>query len=74
MSRNHKPRRGDKVNDTRRIPHANGVIIRILYDDGPDEVIVKFDNGIECYDYSEFEFTWTDRYGGAFILDKENRC
>lgn len=75
MSRNHKPKRGDKVNDTRRIPHANGVIIALLWtEDGLDEIIVRYDNGTECYDASEFEYTWTDRYGGAYILAEEKRC
>lgn len=71
MSKNHIPKNGDKVNDNRRIPHANGTVVRILYDDGPDEVVVKFDNGIEVYDYDEFRHTWTDRYGGVFLLNGE---
>jgi hypothetical protein len=66
MSRTHKPQRGDKVNDTRRIPNANGFVVRILYDEGPSEVVVKFDDGTETYDYSEFEYSWTDKYGGVF--------
>lgn len=68
MSLTHKVRKGDKVNDIRRIPHANGTVIAILYDDGPAEVIVLFDNGIDTYDYSEFEYSWTDSYGGVFII------
>lgn len=64
----HIPRRGDKVNDTRRIPHANGVIQRILYDGGPESVMVKFDNGVEFYDYEDLRNRWTDDYGGTFIL------
>ena len=68
MSKNHFPKRGDKVNDTRRIPHANGFVTRVLYDDGPDEVMVEFDDGTVFYDYSEFEHSWTDSLGGVFIL------
>lgn len=68
MSKKHKPQRGDKVNDKRRIPHANGFVERIIYDGGPTEVVVRFDNEIVYYDYSEFEFSWTDTYGGVFIL------
>jgi len=68
MSKNHFPRRGDKVNDTRRIPHANGFVQRVMYNDGPESVVVRFDNGVEEYDYEEFQYTWTDRYGGVFIL------
>ena len=68
MSLTHKPQAGDKVNDMSRIPHANGVVKAILYDDGPQEVIVKFDNGVETYDYSEFEYSWTDKFGGVFII------
>lgn len=68
MSLSHFPRRGDRVNDSRRIPFGNGFVVRVLYDDGPDEVIVKFDNGTEFYDFEEFRWTWTDHYGGAFIL------
>jgi len=68
MSRKHFPQRGDKVNDIRRIPHANGFVQRILYDDGPSEVIVKYDDGMVTYDYSEFEYSWTDSMGGVFIL------
>jgi hypothetical protein len=71
MSRKHFPQRGDKVNDSRRTPHANGFVLRVIFDDGPDEVIVRFDNGIHNYDYHEFEYTWTDRYGGVFILAEE---
>lgn len=65
----HKVQKGDKVNDKERIPFANGFVIGILYDDGPSEVLVRFNNGVEYYDYTRFEFTWTDRYGGVFILD-----
>lgn len=72
MSRNHFPRRGDKVNDSRRIPHANGTIIKLLWsDDGLEEIIVKYDNETVFYDADEFVMKWTDRYGGAFILDEE---
>lgn len=69
MSQKHKPQRLDKVNDKRRIaPYQNGFVLRILYDDGPDEVIVKYDNELVFYDYDEFRWTWTDHYGGCFIL------
>ena len=68
MSLRHFPRQGDKVNDIRRIPYANGFVQRVLYDDGPSEVLVKFDNGIECYDFDEFRYSWTERYLGVFIL------
>lgn len=72
MSSSHFPRRNDKVNDRRRIPHANGFVVRVLYDDGPNEIIVRYDNGKEVYDYEDFKGTWTDRYGGAFILAGES--
>lgn len=70
MSKTHKAQRGDKVNDSRRLPKtANGTIIAMLYsDDGPDEVIVLYDQERELYDYSEFQYSWTDAYGGTFIL------
>ena len=68
MSRRHAPQKGDKVNDIRRLPNANGFVVRILYDDGPSEVIVKFDDRSTTYEYSEFEYTWTDKFGGCFIL------
>lgn len=68
MSGKHKIRHGDKVNDKRRIPNANGFVVRVLYDDGPDEVVVKFDNGYETYSYEEFRNCWTDSYGGAYEL------
>ena len=68
MSKTHFPRRGDKVNDIRRLPHANGFVQRVLYDDGPDEVVVRFDDDIKSYDYAEFQYSWTDTYGGVFIL------
>lgn len=68
LSINHFPRRGDKVNDKRRIPFANGFVVRVLYDDGPDTVIVQFDNGKELYDFEDFRSKWTDHYGGAFEL------
>ena len=72
MSRNHKVKVGDTVNDSRRIPHANGKVIRLLWDDeGLQEVLVKFDNATVFYDADEFVMKWTDRYGGAFILDEE---
>lgn len=70
MSSKHFPRRGDKVNDKRRIPYANGFVVRVLYDDGPDTVMVRFDNGVELYDYDDFRNTWTDNYGGAFQLSQ----
>ena len=68
MSSKHFPRRGDRVNDLRRVPHANGFVWRVLYDDGPSEVIVQFDNGQETYDFGDFNCTWTDNYGGCFVL------
>lgn len=68
MSSSHFPRRGDRVNDIRRIPHANGFVFRVLYDGGPSEIMVQFDNGIETYDYEDFRCTWTDRMGGVFVL------
>lgn len=69
MSNSHKPRRGDPVNDRRRLPLlANGTVERILYDDGPDTVIVRFDRELVFYEYSEFVDAWTDTYGGVFIL------
>lgn len=65
----HTPTKGDKVNVVSRIPYANGFVVRVLYtEEGPEEVLVKFDNGMEFYDYDEFTHTWTDRYGGVFIL------
>lgn len=56
------------MNDKRRIPHANGFVVRVQYDDGPDTVVVKYDNSIELYDFEDFRNTWTDSYGGAFVL------
>jgi len=65
----HKPRPGDPVNDRSRMPLlANGFVERILYDDGPDEVIVRYDRELVFYEYSEFTDSWTDAYGGVFIL------
>lgn len=64
-----KPTKGDKVNDLGRAPNANGFVVRVLYtEEGPEEVLVKFDNSMEFYDYDEFTSTWTDNYGGCFIL------
>lgn len=69
MSKKRKPVKGDKVNDVRRAPNANGFVQRILYsEDGPEEVLVKFDNSMEFYDYDEFTYSWTDRFGGCYIL------
>ncbi len=70
MSNSHFPRRGDKVNDTRRV-NANGFVQRILYDDGPDEVMVRFDDGYEFYPFDDFRMSWTDTYGGVFILNNK---
>lgn len=70
MSIRHFPRYGDKVNDCRRGEHVNGFVRAVRYDDGPDEVAVRFDDGLEWYPYVEFENTWTDGYGGAFILSQ----
>lgn len=68
----HHPRKGDKVHDFRRVPHANGTIHRLIWDGGSiDAIVVKFDNGMEWYDRHEFEFHWTSAYGGTYILDKE---
>lgn len=67
MSSKHFPRFMDKVNDTRR-KHANGFVMKVLYDDGPDEVIVRFDDRTEAYDFDDFRSTWTDDYGGVFVL------
>lgn len=70
MSIRHFPKYGDKVNDCRRGQHVNGFVRAVSYVDGPDEVIVRFDDGLEYYEYSEFEHTWTDAYNGAFILSQ----
>lgn len=70
MSATHKPQRGDRVNDKRRNPpYQNGFVHRILYDDGPNEVVVKYDDELVFYDYSEFEYSWADnRLTAAFVL------
>lgn len=69
MSKRHFPTRGDRVNDNRRKSgYANGHVVRVTYDDGPDEVIVKFDDELVHYDYEEFRYTYTEAYGGCFIL------
>lgn len=68
MSISHMPRKGDKVNDGSRIPHANGTIIRLIYDDGLSEIVVRYDNGVEYYDKEDFDFAWTDKYGGVWVL------
>lgn len=68
MSSKHFPRRGDKVNDIRRLPHANGFVLWVQYNYGPDTVVVHFDNGKELYDFDDFRNTWTDQYGGCFVL------
>lgn len=69
MSLKHFPSKGDKVNDIRRRPNANGFVVRILYtDDGPEEVLVKYDDGVEFYDFDDFRYTWTNTLGGVFIL------
>ncbi len=43
--------------------------MRVGYDDGPEHVYVRFDDDpyVE-YDYDEFRYSWTDTYGGVFIL------
>lgn len=68
MSSRHKPTRGDKVNDGSRIPYANGTIIRLLYDDGLSEIVVRYDDTIVHYDAGDFDFAWTDKYGGVWVL------
>lgn len=71
MSKRHFPARGDKVNDrNRKAPYQNGFVVCVLYDDGPSEVLVDFDNE-KCvsYDYDEFKYCWTDKFGGCYIID-----
>lgn len=69
MSLNHFTRKGDPVNDRRRsAPYQNGFVTRVLYNDGPDEVMVRYDNETVFYDFEEFRYTWTDTFGGVFIL------
>ena len=70
MSKRHFPQRRDKVNDLRRpAPYQNGFVVRVLYDDGPEEVLVDFDNEKSVsYDFEEFRYTYTEAYGGCFIL------
>lgn len=64
MSRRHKIRPGDRVNDRRRIPNANGTVRRIIYgDEGPEEVVVKFDDTTVEYEYDEFRYSYTERFG-----------
>lgn len=73
MSIKHEPGKGDKVHDYRRVPHANGVISGFVYEAGEGivEVIVRFDDGPVYYDVTDFDYNWTDKYGGTYILDKE---
>lgn len=73
MSRKHFPRFRDKVNDNRRL-HANGHVLAVSYNDGPDEVVVRFDDEIIYYDFSEFQYTWTDAYGGVFLLAQASKA
>ena len=69
MTKRHFPTRGDKVNDSRRpVGYFNGTVVRVTYDDGPDCVYVRFDDRIKEYDYEEFRYTYTEAYGGVFIL------
>ncbi len=70
MSRTHKPTRGDKVNDGSRIPNANGVISRLIYEAGEGlvEIVVKYDDEDVYYDAQDFDFAWTDKYGGVWVL------
>lgn len=74
MSGNHKrhfPRYNDPVNVRSRAPKAiNGFVQRVLYDDGPQTVIVKFADGIEEYDFDEVRSSWTTMFGGCFILSQ----
>lgn len=73
MSIKHFPRYRDKVNDNRR-EHANGHVLAVSFDDGPDEVIVRFDDGLVYYEYEEFRWTWTDAYGGVFLLAQPSKA
>lgn len=73
MSIRHFPRYGDKVNDNRR-QHPNGFVRAVSFVDGPDEVVVSFDDGLEYYDYEEFRWTWTDAYGGVFLLAQASKA
>ena len=72
MGKRH-PRFRDKVNDNRR-EHANGYVLAVTFNDGPDEVVVRFDDEIVYYQYEEFEFTWTDGYGGVFLLAQASKA
>lgn len=67
MSLRHTPSRKDKVNDSSRA-HANGFIHRLIYDDGLSEIVVKYDDGLVYYDKADFDFAWTDKYGGVWVL------
>jgi len=70
--RHHKMVNGDKVNHQGRFKEGkqgNGFVRRIIYgDDGPEEVIVQFDDGTEIYPYEDFRHAWTDDYGGVYML------
>jgi hypothetical protein len=72
MSKKHKPTRGDKVNDQQRFSEgkeANGFIHHLVYgDDGLETILVRFDDGTEHYDAEEFQYRWTDNYGGVYQL------
>lgn len=74
LASKHFPRYGDKVNDCRRGEHVNGFIRAVSYVDGPDEVIVRFDDGLVYYEFTEFEHTWTDAYQGCFILSQPSKA
>lgn len=69
MSKRHFPQRGDKVNDSRRpVGFKNGFVRNLTYDDGPENVYVKFDDEVVEYDFEEFRYSYTEAYGGVFML------
>lgn len=74
MSIKHFPRFRDKVNDNRRTGEVNGFVLGVRFDDGPDEVGVRFNEEVVWYPYDEFRDTWTDAYGGVFLLGQASRA
>ena len=61
-----------KVHKETEQEQPNGYIVNIRWDD--EEIDVKFHDadGTEvAYNFDEFESTWTDNYGGVWMLNDE---
>jgi hypothetical protein len=72
MGKTTGPQKGEKFWDSRQL-QPNGIIVRVIWQYGEREIIVKFyeTGNVVSYEMEELEGNWTSGYGGTWLLLEE---